>query len=254
MFTYNNKTIFAAVFFTMLALAGCDGDDGNAGVQGAAGTSGTNGLQSLITQTPVAMGDSQCFQGGTRVDSGLDANSNNTLDVDEINETSFLCSPTRLNEAQNFNRISSFLVCSQIESNCDTNTETAAEIVAASEDGMVLIYTDSPENQLGFVNISDASNPQPAGVLGLTGEPTSVAVKGGYALVGVNTSEDFINVSGHLAVVDISSQTLVRSIDLAGQPDSVAISPDGRFAAVAIENERDEDLGDGTPPQLPAGN
>jgi hypothetical protein len=31
------------------------------------------------------------------------------------------------------------------------------------------------------------------------------------------------------------------------------VSPDGRYAAVAIENERDEDLGDGRPPQYPPG-
>jgi hypothetical protein len=42
-------------------------------------------------------------------------------------------------------------------------------------------------------------------------------------------------------------------MDLGGQPDSVAISPDGRYAAIAIENERDEDVNDGDPPQLPAG-
>ena len=38
-----------------------------------------------------------------------------------------------------------------------------------------------------------------------------------------------------------------------GQPDSVAISPDERYAAIVIENERDEDVNDGLIPQLPAG-
>lgn len=38
-----------------------------------------------------------------------------------------------------------------------------------------------------------------------------------------------------------------------GQPDSIAVSPDKTFAAIAIENERDEDLGDGELPQMPAG-
>lgn len=97
------------------------------------------------------------------------------------------------------------------------------------------------------------ANPLPAGTLPLPGEPTSVAVAGPYALVGVNTSADFINVSGELAVVHIASQTLVHSIDLGGQPDSVAVSPDGSFAAVVIENDRDEDLNNGDLPQAPAG-
>jgi hypothetical protein len=50
----------------------------------------------------------------------------------------------------------------------------------------------------------------------------------------------------------------VRSIDLGGQPDSIAISRDGQRGIVAIENERDEDAAppggeDGDLPQLPAG-
>src|SRR3546814_21186714 len=48
--------------------------------------------------------------------------------------------------------------------------------------------------------------------------------------------------------------TLFRSrCDLGGQPDSTAVAPDGSFVAVAIENERDEDLNDGAIPQMPAG-
>jgi hypothetical protein len=94
-------------------------------------------------------------------------------------------------------------------------------------------------------------------VVAVGGEPTSVAVKGAYALVGVNTSADFVNTSGLLAVVDIASRAVVRNIALGGQPDSVAVSPDGNFAVVAIENERDEDHPNGDDigfnPQAPAG-
>ena len=137
--------------------------------------------------------------------------------------------------------------------NCNDDTETAAEIVAASTDGLTLVYTDSPNQQLGFVDITDPANPIPAGSLVLAGEPTSVSVVGDYALVGVNTSDNFVDVSGSLAVINILTQQLVATIDLGGQPDSVAVSPDGMYAAIAIENERDEDLGEGTPPQAPAG-
>ena len=35
--------------------------------------------------------------------------------------------------------------------------------------------------------------------------------------------------------------------------DSVAVDDTGSFVAIAIENERDEDLGDGRVPQMPAG-
>lgn len=153
----------------------------------------------------------------------------------------------------NFQRIASFPVCSQIDPACDTDEPTAAEIAAVSADGMTLVYTDSPSESIGFVDITDPANPAAAGKLSLSGEPTSVAVKDGYALVGVNTSEDYINTGGQLDVVDIAGKTVIHSIDLGGQPDSVAVSPDGAYAVIAIENERDEDLGDGIPPQAPAG-
>jgi hypothetical protein len=137
--------------------------------------------------------------------------------------------------------------------NTDIASETVAEIVAATDDGMTLIYTDGASEQVGYVDISDPSRPQAAGVTRVAGEPTSLAVAGDYALVAVNTSTSYTAPSGQLSVVEIASQALVADIDLGGQPDAVAVSPDGRYAAVAIENERDEDLGDGAPPQLPAG-
>lgn len=154
---------------------------------------------------------------------------------------------------KNFARIASFPVCTQIHPTCDTDIETAAEIVAASEDGLTLIYSDSPGESLGFVDISNPAAPVASGILPLAGEPTSVAVKGGFALVGVNTSDDFINVSGQLDVVNIATRTVIASLNLGGQPDSIAVSPDRTYAVVVIENERDEDLGNGEPPQAPAG-
>lgn len=145
-----------------------------------------------------------------------------------------------------------------------------AEIVSASTSGRTLIYTDSASQLIGFVDISDPSNPQPDGTLPVAGEPTSVAVKGGYALAAVNTSttaevtcdngtpddpSDDESVSfisrwlGRLTVIDIDGRAIVRNIPLPGQPDSVAVSPDGAYAAVVIENERNESVGDGLIPQ-----
>lgn len=160
---------------------------------------------------------------------------------------------TALAAKHNFNRIASFPVCSQLEASCNTDDPTSAEIVASSADGQSLIYTDSPMNALGFVDLTDPSSPKASGTLELSGEPTSVSVKGKYALVGVNTSADFVNVSGELLVVDYQHKKIVHRLPLGGQPDSVAISPSGKYAVVVIENERDEDLGEGVPPQAPAG-
>lgn len=158
--------------------------------------------------------------------------------------------------AGNFVRVATLPVCTQIDPDCNTDIQTAAEIVDVSEDGQTLVYTDSPRGVVGFVDIRDPHTPVPLGTLDLNGEPTSVAVKGGYALVGVNTSVSYTNPSGNLAVVDIASRSVITTLDLGGQPDSVAVSPDKAYAAIAIENERDEDIDDGRidlNPQAPAG-
>ncbi|WP_440692607.1 hypothetical protein [Candidatus Pelagibacter sp. HIMB1695] len=131
--------------------------------------------------------------------------------------------------------------------------ETSAEIIAATADGMKLVYSDSPANALGMIDITDPANPKPLGSMSLGGEPTSVAIKNGKAYVGINTSPDYVKPSGHLLVIDLASGKEVTKIELGGQPDSVAVSPDGTFVAVAIENERNEDINDEKIPQLPGG-
>lgn len=68
----------------------------------------------------------------------------------------------------------------------------------------------------------------------------------------MNTSKSFTEPSGLLQIVSIEDQEILRTLDLGGQPDSIAISPDRRYAVIAIENERDEDLGDGRPPSFRA--
>jgi DNA-binding beta-propeller fold protein YncE len=150
----------------------------------------------------------------------------------------------------NFNRVATFPVCSQIDSTCNDDTETVAEIVSATDDGMTVIYTDSPRGVIGFIDIAEPSNPLPMGVVDVGGEPTSVVVWGDYAIAAVDTSEDFINPSGVLVAINIATRQIEKSWDLGGQPDSVAASPDGKYIVVAIENQRDEDLGEGIPPQV----
>jgi len=125
-----------------------------------------------------------------------------------------------------------------------------AEIVAATPDGELLIYSDSPAQAVGFVTITDPKYPTSAGSLAMPGEPTSVAVTpdGAWALVAVHAAGQNV-----LVVVDLTTRTTSATIPLGGQPDSIVISGDGRYAAIAIENERDEEVNDGAMPQEPPG-
>ncbi|WP_238007394.1 esterase-like activity of phytase family protein [Dactylosporangium sp. AC04546] len=135
----------------------------------------------------------------------------------------------------------------------DPASATAAEISAVTDDGRTLIYTDALAKRIGFLDISKESKPKGLGTLSVNGEPTSVTVRGDYALVVVDTSESFTNPSGVLHVVRIKDRKVVRTLDLGGQPDSIALSKGKQYAAIAIENERDEDVNDGDLPQAPGG-
>ncbi len=152
-----------------------------------------------------------------------------------------------------FERAATYPVYHNLPEGADPAQETVAEIVAATADGMMLAYTDSPGERLGLVDISDISAPTGAGMVDLGGEPTSVSIVGTNAFVGVNTAESYTEPSGHVAVVDLNTSAVSARCDVGGQPDSLAVSADGGFLAVAVENERDEDLNDGVIPQLPAG-
>lgn len=153
-----------------------------------------------------------------------------------------------------FNRIASFAVADNLPAGIDKATPTSSEIITASEDGNTLVYSDSPLGAVGFIDITDAKAPKAGGIVRIDGEPTSVVVAGGKVLAAVNTSESYTSPSGNLTVIDLASKTIESSCDLGGQPDSVALSADGSFLAVAIENERDEDVNDGALPQMPSGN
>ena len=155
--------------------------------------------------------------------------------------------------AEVFNRIATFPVAQNLPADVDAATATSSEIITGSEDGMTLVYSDSPLGAVGFVDITDPKAPKAAGIVKIEGEPTSVVIAGAKVLAGVNTSKSKLEPSGNLTVIDLASKKIDTSCDLGGQPDSVALSKDGKFLAIAIENERDEELNDGELPQLPAG-
>ncbi|MET0931772.1 MAG: esterase-like activity of phytase family protein [Aeromicrobium sp.] len=165
---------------------------------------------------------------------------------------------------KSFHRTATYPVHKNLPKDVPAGSETVAEISDVSKDGTTLIYTDALGKRIGFLDISDPKAPVGAGSLSLAtlgdtdDQPTSVAVVGSYVLVVVDTSDSFASPSGRLDIVRLSDSKRIRSIDLAGQPDSIDISTDETFAAIAIENQRDEGFtpagrAKGDLPQLPAG-
>ncbi|MGC0380356.1 esterase-like activity of phytase family protein [Streptomyces sp. SAI-129] len=163
-----------------------------------------------------------------------------------------------------FERTATYPVFQNRPAGEDAAKGTVAEISAVSEDGRALVHTDAVARRIGFLDISDPGHPRGLGTLSLArlgdaeDEPTSVTVAGQYVLVVVNTSASHAQPSGRLDVVSLRDRERVASFDLGGQPDSIALSKDKRYAAIAIENERDEDATppgreEGDLPQAPAG-
>ncbi|MEC5398595.1 esterase-like activity of phytase family protein [Uliginosibacterium sp. H1] len=155
--------------------------------------------------------------------------------------------------APNFQRIATFPVLQNLPADRDPSKATVAEIIAASEDGRLLVYTDAEQKGIGFIDILNPVRPQAAGFVALEGESTSVALTRTHALVAVVTSESFVKPSGHVAVVDLQSRKVVAKCELGGQPDSVTLDHTKGTLAVVIENERDEKLNKGAIPQQPSG-
>ncbi|MEU0314903.1 esterase-like activity of phytase family protein [Nocardioides sp. NPDC006273] len=176
-----------------------------------------------------------------------------------------------------FSRLATYPVFQNVPAGVDPADATVAEISAVSEDGMTLAYTDAAGGRIGFLDITDPSSPEGIGSHdvsgGKGGSPTSVSIVGDHALVVVDEStypgledtewqdeEPAIGTrAGRIDVISLAApHEEVASYDLGGQPDSIAVSPDGTYAAIAMENQRNEAVTpaggeEGDPPQAPAG-
>lgn len=153
---------------------------------------------------------------------------------------------------QRYHRTATYPVYLNRPESDPVEAETVAEISTVTPDGNTVIYTDAAGKRIGFVDVADPAKPTGLGTVSLEelgdadDQPTSVAAVGDFVLVVIDTTGgDFPNPSGRVDIVRVSDRTPVHSIDLGGQPDSIAISPDGSFAAIAMENQRDEEA---TPP------
>ncbi|MDT7523598.1 esterase-like activity of phytase family protein [Rhodoferax sp. TBRC 17198] len=153
-----------------------------------------------------------------------------------------------------FNRVATFEAHRNVPAGRNVSKKSVAEIVAVSADGMTLAYTDGEQMGIGLIDIRNPAQPKPAGFLPVEGEPTSVTIAHGKVLAAVNSTKDFTQPTGHLAVFDLASRKAQGTCPLFGQPDSIALDKGGRHAVIVMENERDEKFNKGVIPQLPGGN
>lgn len=132
----------------------------------------------------------------------------------------------------------------------DIGVDGVAEIVAASDNGRRVIFTNSDAEELGVVDIRNPRKPRLVGRVQVKGEPTSVSVAGRYAAATVwadkhsdgNTPPRFL--PGKLYVLDFglggrAKPRLLGTVDIGWHPDSVQLTNIGGdlVAVVAIENE-----------------
>jgi hypothetical protein len=81
-----------------IGLTGATGLQGDTGPQGIAGTNGSNGTNGLdgkntIVKTSTETASANCTTGGVKLEYGIDVNSNNILEDEEINQalTKYVC-------------------------------------------------------------------------------------------------------------------------------------------------------------------
>ncbi len=88
----------------------------------------------------------------------------------------------------------------------------------------------------------------------MDGEPTSVTIVGrqgaGRRQHRARARPSRLGVS---TIVDIAAKKIDATCDLGGQPIRSPSHKDKTLGAIAIENERDEEVNDGNIPQMPAG-
>ncbi|OWR28715.1 hypothetical protein CDO73_17610 [Saccharibacillus sp. O23] len=120
-----------------------------------------------------------------------------------------------------------------------------AEIASSTPDGQRLIVTEADAGSIAVLDISDVKRTSllksvSFKALSQAAEVTSVAATpdGKYALAVIRTGDTMQAANpGILAVVDLSSYTVAKTYELGIGPDSIAVSKDGRYAVIAIEDE-----------------
>ncbi|MEO0439082.1 MAG: choice-of-anchor I family protein [Pseudomonadota bacterium] len=233
--------LFAAIGVTVIA---CDGDDGRDGIDGATGSPGADGMTSLLLNTTLPEGNSNCAAGGTRIDSGIDDDGNGQLSDDEIDQSSFVCNGTD----SGFSTLElTFL--GRTPALAENFDESAAEIVAFDPATDFAYLVNANAGQIDIVDLSSPNMPTIIGSLDAAsdialvtessmGGVNSVAVDGGLIAVAVEANPKQEN--GYIAFYNTEG-TFLRAVEAGALPDMVTFTPNGEFVVAANEGEPSDD-------------
>src|SRR5687768_16475095 len=85
----------STLFLFSCSKDGSNGVDGTNGTNGSNGTNGTNGAngKTALTRTSKEAAGANCQYGGTKFETGIDANNNGILDNNEVTatQTTYVC-------------------------------------------------------------------------------------------------------------------------------------------------------------------
>lgn len=268
-FAKGKSTLLVSALLSTMLLSGCDGDngqdgvnglDGTNGVNGTDGTDGTNGLSALVNITQLEAGNVQCPFGGQQIETGLDTNNNNVLDIAEVDasQTHVICSATH-------GQLSIDLV-GRYQSG--VYGLSAAEIVDYHAGSQTAFVVNAQSGKVDLLNLSSLTQAVVTGEAGYTlnnipkiseldlnsdtglallGAVNSVSVSGDLLAAAVERADANGNAkqgNGIVAFYRLSASALpqyLSSVDVGALPDNVTFSPDGSVLLVANEGEPNSD-------------
>lgn len=126
-------------------LVACGSEDGNDGVAGNNGSDGSSGVNSLVKQVELAVGHAECRNGGIAINSGLDADGNNTLETTEVLDTQYVCTPgvNKINASDLLNNLNNQWYINSAQSVADAkNTAMNINKLAGSAKNVILFVGD----------------------------------------------------------------------------------------------------------------
>ncbi len=207
--------------------------NGTPGTTGPGGTSGTNGLNALALSTLEAPGNN-CAAGGERIDAGIDANADGTLQQSEISSTFYVRNGTQgdagANGAAGTNGVngSNSIVTLSDEptgSNCAYGGKKVEAGVDLNNDATL---TSDEVTSTAFICNGETGAAGKNGLAQVTPEPAGSHCKGGGQKI--ETGTDW-NGNGTLEGAEITSTAYVCS----GQDGSAALA--GYNSLLSISDE-----------------